>query len=273
MQEASPGKCLSKLLPSFRDGLIRVLIISTLLNIAFIFADIRSVGGAEQRAQMARGQQEGPFWVRVVSDPISFLTFWIAIFNGGLVLVTWRLVVSANEQAQLTRDTIQLARDEFNASHRPRIRIRRMSLEGFAGSFGTDFISHGDAIKVEIVITNVGDLPARIVNSRYGFCFFRQGFPTKFSYDENPPRLSNTEIVLASGQSKTLEMHGIAALKAPDIGTRISRQFAVEGWRMFVFGEIVYKDDAGRDRSTGFLRQLQSGRLDPLNIDDYEYED
>ncbi|MEI9914658.1 MAG: hypothetical protein WDN29_01260 [Methylovirgula sp.] len=102
MQKPSILSCLRNYLPSCRDALIRIIIIATLINVALIFAQIRSVGGIQNEHQKKSAeknqdrQEEEPFWVRVVSDPVSFLTFWVAAFNGGLVFVTWRLVTSTN---------------------------------------------------------------------------------------------------------------------------------------------------------------------------------
>jgi hypothetical protein len=62
-------------------------------------------------------------------DRLAQYTLWLAIFTGvlsvstiGLWFVTWRggIRQSADMQA-----TIALARDEFNATHRPKLIVRR----------------------------------------------------------------------------------------------------------------------------------------------------
>ncbi len=57
-----------------------------------------------------------------------------------------------------THDTLKLAREEFNATHRPRLRIRAISVEG----------GHKT---VRVYISNVGDSGATITNI-YGGVFF-----------------------------------------------------------------------------------------------------
>jgi hypothetical protein len=69
-------------------------------------------------------------------------------------------------------------------------------------------------------------------------------------------------------------MNGKAIMEDPGNGAVVMRQFAIEGWRMLVIGEIIYRDDSGRDRLTGFLREWKSGgRFRTINDPDYEYED
>ena len=69
-------------------------------------------------------------------------TIAIAAFTGTL----W---VSTNKQATIAIESIKLARDEFNSTHRPKIRVKHLWLKSE--------IWNGEKILVHLVIVNTGD--------------------------------------------------------------------------------------------------------------------
>jgi hypothetical protein len=70
------------------------------------------------------------------------------------------LVIVNNRQARLTRDSIRLAREEFIASHRPKIIIKHIWLVALGSN---------QPVTVKIVYANVGD--AKAVVSSIGMDF------------------------------------------------------------------------------------------------------
>jgi hypothetical protein len=87
---------------------------------------------------------EPGFWERTVSDPINAYTAVMAMF-------TIVLAATSGWQGWLTRQTINLAREEFEASHRPKLEVK------FARNLGGD---------VEITVINTGDTAANFIEGR-----------------------------------------------------------------------------------------------------------
>lgn len=81
-------------------------------------------------------------------------TVFIAVFTIVLAFVTAR-------QARLTKEAVNLGRQEFIASHRPRLVIRRIDV----GEIGDG------KFNMQCTLANEGDSDGRVVDSRYGFEF------------------------------------------------------------------------------------------------------
>ncbi len=93
------------------------------------------------------------FWEKTTSDPVATFTLILAFSTVGLWIATIGLYAAGQDQ-------IRLARDDFNATHRPWIPITNATL-----SFGLKWIQQRNAlIGIDIFCKNTGNSPARRVS-------------------------------------------------------------------------------------------------------------
>jgi hypothetical protein len=163
----------------------------------------------------------------------AIATIFIAIFTFTLKRSTDKLWVAGKDQ-------LKLARAEFISSHRPRIILRDVHLEGR---------------QVFYMLINTGDTDATIVESWILGEFVPDGVPIRplrsFGHDDLG------RLVLAAGETRdlTYDLPG-------DIGFAImfpdSRRIGIEGPPVFgqryFAGTIVYADDLGVRRRSVFRR-------------------
>jgi len=193
-------------------------------------------------------------------------TVFIAMFTIVLACVT-------RKQLRIANGAIKLAREEFISTHRPILKIRRMVFKkNGALDFGPDELSHGDKVTITIDVVNVGGISTWMVKGWYSI-IFSKGTPTHPTETDRRNLTDGQSISFAVGQRRSFELEGIARLKDQGCGMRVMRQFKVEGWSMFVLGEIRYRDDAESERSTGFARSWGRDGFERLNNPDYDYED
>jgi hypothetical protein len=83
-------------------------------------------------------QKPESFWQRLTADPIAIITLALVIVNGAMACAIFR--------------QIQLARDEFNATHRPIMQLRRL----FVFSPLTDSPEHSADTEIRFSIFNEG---------------------------------------------------------------------------------------------------------------------
>jgi hypothetical protein len=197
-------------------------------------------------------------WLTKADNLTAISTLVIAVFTVVLAGATWL-------QFQLTRKTIDLARQEFIASHRPRIILRDV---------------HLIAENVHYMLVNVGDTDATIVESWIMAEFIEHG--NRFSPLRSPGHDDLGHLVVAAGESKdlTYPLSGEIsfAVKFPN-----SRRIGIEG-KPAVFGEryfvgvVVYEDGLKVRRRSVFRRRWDDGsltfiRLPPEQERDHEYAD
>ena len=110
----------------------------------------------------------------------AIATIVVAAFTIVLARVTGR-------QARLTAETIKLAREEFASSHRPRIILRDVCIDG---------------MDVLYMLVNTGGTKATIIESWIMVEFIAEGAPIRplrsFSHDELGP------LIFAAGEVKDL---------------------------------------------------------------------
>ena len=163
-----------------------------------------------------------------------------------LVIFTCALVISTIALWSATRDAVNLSRQEFIASHRPRIILREA------------LIDNSDPPQLGITLANVGGSRATVIGS---------------------------EARIVSGPLNSLLFHpdirfgnnlfdGIAL----DPGTQELRHqpASVDGADVFLLGQIIYRDQSGIDRRTAFCRRYnpQRRRFDRYDAEpDLDYSD
>lgn len=178
-----------------------------------------------------------------------------AISTAFIGLFTYTLYKTTSAQARLTRDSIDLARQEFIATHRPRLRVRRFRAH----------LNEGQPVKISYLVTNVGDSPAHVkgIDTKIGVCTVNG----EELYDT--PEIGE-ERRIKPGESR---LYVTVALKLLyDDAWGVTEY--VQAW-VAVRGTIEYTDDNGVERSTGFWRRREaiSGEFRAKDDPDYEYED
>lgn len=199
----------------------------------------------------------------------AIATIIIAAFTVILAFVTRR-------QALLTREVIKLSRNEFTATHRPKLKVRHVRLRESV-ALPTAFFNHGEDIDGSIVVVNVGGTKAKIVDSRYRIFFSQESvLPISTPYDRDYQTLFEIGHSLDVGESRTAPIVDKVIMKPAPPGIDVElRQFERGRWKLYVMGWIRYQDEVGADRFMGFcrLRNNEDGRFRAVDDPDYEYED
>jgi hypothetical protein len=160
-------------------------------------------------------------WARGLADPVAFYTLWLTLF-------TLALAIGAAVQSGLIARQIGLARDEFNATHRPRIRVRYISIP----------ISPDSGNAFGVIVANAGESDAII--TAYQIDVFIIEEPVNIGIELKPHTFQ--EIRLKSGERHVFP-------------TETNGWFAPDPW--LLLGRITYTDAARQiTRMTGFAREL-----------------
>lgn len=191
------------------------------------------------------------FWPVVIATITALATIFIAVFSFTL----W----------QITGRSVKLAREEFTATQRPKLRVRLVRI---------DKLEAGKAVVIHFEVINVGYSRAKAVVA------------------ETTLQILNVLGENRDRESRKTEKFHIADEIAPGqprlvkktTGTICSKDWKVkDDWagdgRVRVHGTIIYADDNGIGRRTGFYRYSTRDvnrfrRPGDHDIEhDYEYED
>ena len=155
----------------------------------------------------------------------------IAAFTVILAIVTAGLIIVGICQTRQVAKTIALARDEFNATHRPKLRVRVMKPPSTDGKIFT----------IHYTIVNIGERLA--IPKHHEIMWYVQPASDETSVITERRLLPCLE--LKPGQSVSEKIHI----------TDFSRSFDLfAGAEFKIRGIIRYEDDVGIMRRTGFLR-------------------
>ncbi|MGO8855144.1 MAG: hypothetical protein ACLQO1_05465 [Steroidobacteraceae bacterium] len=202
---------------------------------------------------------------------------WLDVHNGAVTAVativiaafTVFLVRVSNRQASLISDQIKLARDEFMATHRPRIRVRNLVIN--APRFDMGFPISG-----QFFVSNIGGSTARIVESYSEVLWNVNSLPMERPYEGNEGNEAvPDDTIIEAGSSN----RGKFGSKAPWGFDGIPGGEGPDGIRVFVLGWIEYIDESTMPirRRTAFCREFQqrngSARFYSVPDPDYEYEE
>lgn len=171
-------------------------------------------------------------------DRIANYTLALAVLTGALVLFGWY-------QARLLGQQIRLGRDEFTAANPPRLIVRRV----YQDRTGV----------MSFIVVNIGKGAAYIISSDVR--------ASQFTNDVIPqPLIMNAENtnpvkkpVIQPGEAE------VCTGNAPEEA----------GYPLYFFGYVKYRDSAGTERTTWFLRKQASSstRFVHTGDQDYEYQD
>jgi hypothetical protein len=186
------------------------------------------------------------------AETLADYTKWLAWFTGLLFIASVAQGFFLLRADKLTRRSIELARDEFNATHRPRVKIRVIS----APEVETDRTA-----TFRVVVVNVGDTPANITNYRLKAWLFTGEESVEIVLKAED---ITQDVWLESGDRQIFEHRTQYSWIDPGQST------------FWLDGEITYTDGRNLTRRTGFARKCDMKRGTYSVFDlfaEYEYED
>ena len=178
------------------------------------------------------------------------------------VIAIYTIVLArvSKRQSNLIADQIKLAREEFIATHRPRLMLRRFYLKDIV-------LTEGQAPSIIFMIQNIGDSAGRVVEIRSATVVLGPGellLPNMgFGFTE-PFNVS-----LRSGQSEIFPVNGSSPLEKEE------RMWVPQGKKtLFCLGVVIYLDEMDNRREIGFCRRYDAihKRWDKTDNSEYEYE-
>lgn len=227
--------------------------------------------GHEEKAKQKSGtnQNECAFpWTVVRSAEHDSTGFFTVV----LCYVVFLQFIWLTRQEKVLTDSIELSRDEFIATHRPRIVVRDVSID-YIGETEED--KNMVEVKIDYSIANTGDTPAMIRMRNATLVLTRNILVNVANANTLPAR------------PKYDVMHNIVEDRILDGGESITRTHTQEmnrtDWGMlhtsmhsgFVVGFIRYEDKQKRRFLTAFCRlhDRVTNRCFVAESADYEYQD
>jgi hypothetical protein len=216
-------------------------------------------------------------------DRLTTFTEWLFGATAALsVIAFFQLLVFAWQGFQLQRTVAatlaatELARQEFVATHRPKLIVRDVAPMNTASN---------NRVEIRYSIVNVGDSRGRVVQSDVYVEFFPEMAPMivpTLANDKNDLEKAIGEpIILQGGQSKMLfywtdHFTWDDRIKS-DFGTTsdIWKNRPAQYVGLFFVGHIIYADDNGTLRHTAFRRRYEARgqRFYPISDAEHEYAD
>lgn len=164
--------------------------------------------------------------------------------------------IAADRQFEITQKSIDLARQEFVSTHRPRIILR----EAIIGS-----VLEGEPITVFFNLANVGETTGEIMRSSVRVEIVARGFEHLMLHDSAEMKYDLGELTLGAGSATIVKFAG----ETPKWNKEQFRERSFEttsGPRMYrnamvhFTGQFIYVDEFGIARRTAFRRELNPAR-------------
>jgi len=185
------------------------------------------------------------------------ITAIATVFIAAFTITLWR---ATSAQGRLTLKAIELGNKEFIATHRPKIVARNF------GILGDEEIPGGKQIQFFFVAHNIGETRASVIEVRSGTLILKKDekIPSNVSF----PFREKFNFRLESGEREIFSGNGGGTPNS----TESMGIFAGE-LVLLCLGVIVYTDDNGTQRETGFCRRFRSREndWDVIHNSDYEY--
>lgn len=204
----------------------------------------------QNTATTQRSNTDNQFQKESTEEAIARYSEWLTIFTGVLAAFTAILAVATVGLGIMNFFQLRLSRAEFIATHRPKIRVRRI--------IPTGALLPDAEINLIIEAANIGDTAATIIE--IGMDVYIAGTPFNAiprPYPNFPPAGPGKE---ARTTFATRRMLSEADIDAIEVGTA--------EWRLL--GIINYTDDNGVMRSTSLARVYNRamGRFIPVTEHD-----
>jgi len=168
-------------------------------------------------------------------------TFVIAIFTTVLGIFTIILAKATRISAEAAKEAADTARDEFAATHRPKIKIHVAEFKHNPIEIGEEYRAGAS-----VLCFNVGESAAKEIEVR-GEIFNGE----RFAVDVQRPLIKKVSR-LESGQKLRFEVDSDWLAKEIAAGPRQGRNFYLVGW-------IAYLDGNGLRRETAYCFRAQFG--------------
>jgi hypothetical protein len=223
-------------------------------------------------------KKDKTFWERTTGDPIALYTLALTAFTGVLAWATYgllretkklaelgadqaatanRSIALAAQQTDLIRLQHGLAREEYFASHRPRISVTRMSVD----------LSTNSPLKYTFVFVNNGEAVAKRCHWNAGVLLLSEpgAIHGNYSYAFNQRGVFSGPLAIGAGSiAQVTENKPLDSKDLDDI--EYNRKW------LHVVGTVVYEDNLGVMRTMGFFRYYDPVRRRFRVVDDPEYE-
>jgi hypothetical protein len=198
---------------------------------------------------------------------VAAVIAWADIHNGlvtafatvGIGIFTLTLWNTSRQQGRIAQASIDLARQEFIASHRPKIIVSGFQMQS------DPELRIGEKVEFIFVARNVGDSPARVIEVRSATFVLKEKAP--IPSDITFPFKEKFAITLVSQEHELFPGNGGSELEGNEPmeifgGSKI----------LLCMGTIVYLDESGTRRETGFCRRYRSRNQAWDTISDSQYE-
>lgn len=172
-------------------------------------------------------------------DRIADYTWGLELFTAVLAIVGCFQMYFVLRADQTARKSIDLAREEFIATHRPKVIVRFIHLD----------LSEGPP-RIRLTLANVGSSDATIISIKAGIGIKGTDNLAWLRPSPEPQEIPIPDPILVSGQRSSVPL----ALDGRRLGT-----FQIEAIQrvekiLYVLGEIQYRDSNKVSRYTGFFR-------------------
>lgn len=236
----------------------------------FNSAPIASEGKATDKTD--KSKDEGTeFCGPIFGFKFRLTDIFMVLFTAAIAGFTWRLYKSTDNLWKSGEKQIQLAREEFIASHRPRLILRHVTMKGPTDDLVP--IEDGKPIIIRWTLVNIGDSPAKIVESGVTAFLGSKIFDVRDLQGTKLETMETGEIKTGGRSARTYTMT-TKDIKFPNYGslyeTLIKGDNAIYFW-----GFIEYADLNGIERRTAFCRRYDphEERFVIVDAPDHEYAD
>lgn len=219
----------------------------------------------EHHPKQAQCKSDESLWERTLSDPVAYYTLWLTLFTAALA------ITGVAQWTFISR--------EFDATHRPRLRVRNINVKSIGGTSVT--VAGGrvhlpglhDVFSGQFYVANIGTSEARIKDGYLMFFATRVPLPMARPYEGENGNLMVPRGWFPPGASVPVLFD--QALTSVD---RLGDSFIDENkTAIYALGWIEYENRRGRLWRTAFCREYDTGlwrfRRDREPDPDYESEE
>ncbi|HUX54907.1 MAG TPA: hypothetical protein VMV56_10860 [Williamwhitmania sp.] len=199
---------------------------------------------------------------------IDTLIYYLDIHVGAITAVattiiaafTIALACSTKKLWGITKESVDLAREEFTASHRPRIILRNVS------------VINENGYKIIYSLVNIGGSKATIVNSWILTEFINPSMPIRNIRSAGHDDLGKVELQAGECRDFNCELVGDTSLFMR-FGKNTLRFGENSNADLFFAGSVRYADNFNNIRDSFFRRKFEGGGFCRTNDADHEYAD
>jgi hypothetical protein len=179
---------------------------------------------------------------------------WTAIATVAIAIFTVVLAVTSAVQGWLIRKQVDVARDELNATHRPKIIVHAIEIAFEAPSEE----SQDPTIGASIIYFNIGDTPALLTEVTAKITRralpLQSGLGVGIGVELSPLKVPAG--LIEPGQPEYAAITSLYTLEGEQFAELVARDRGEGPCALVLLGKIGYRDGRGIARQTGFCRRL-----------------